>query len=101
MFLHRGIIAGLFSAFLVQACGSGDPPAAPAAREQVGSNVQAISTCNASGVCKAGGAVGCNDGNSCTDDTCDPDSGACLGTIDDTNACSDGSACTAHASTRA
>jgi len=36
----------------------------------------------------------CDDGNPCTDDGCDAGTGACTHTADDTNACSDGIACT-------
>lgn len=53
-----------------------------------------IGKCNTLGVCVAGPTVGCNDGNDCTDDSCDPNSGGCLGVNDDTNTCSDGNACT-------
>lgn len=54
----------------------------------------AIGKCSKSGVCVAGPTVGCDDGNACTDDECDPNSGACIGTNDDANTCSDGNACT-------
>jgi hypothetical protein len=53
------------------------------------------------GVCEAGKALGCDDSNACTDDTCDPASG-CLhlgvkdGTVcDDGNTCSTGDRCQA------
>ncbi|MBZ5641119.1 MAG: DNRLRE domain-containing protein, partial [Acidobacteriia bacterium] len=36
----------------------------------------------------------CNDNNTCTDDHCDSDSGACSHTNDNANTCSDGVACT-------
>jgi MYXO-CTERM domain-containing protein len=52
-----------------------------------------IGRCTNAGTCLAGAAVGCDDGNSCTDDTCDPQNGACLGTNNDSNSCSDGNAC--------
>jgi len=45
-------------------------------------------------VCTSGGARGCDDGNSCTDDSCDAQNGSCVGTPDDANTCSDGNACT-------
>jgi len=54
-----------------------------------------ISTCNTVGVCSAGGVKGCDDGNPCTTDACDPVDGGCVGTNDDANTCSDGNACTA------
>ena len=38
--------------------------------------------------------VSCNDGNACTDDTCNPSNGQCIFTNDNTNTCSDGNACT-------
>jgi hypothetical protein len=44
------------------------------------------------GQCKGTGAPDCNDGNVCTDDSCDPDSG-CLH-ANNSAACSDGNACT-------
>jgi MYXO-CTERM domain-containing protein len=52
-----------------------------------------IGKCNA-GTCETGSAVGCNDGNDCTDDACDPVDGGCVGTIDDSNSCFDGNKCT-------
>lgn len=52
-----------------------------------------ISRCTGNGVCSPGGTVGCDDGNACTDDSCDPQDGGCLGVNDDTNTCSDGNAC--------
>lgn len=36
----------------------------------------------------------CDDGNPCTDDSCDPMTDTCLHTSDDTNPCSDGNPCT-------
>src|SRR5207245_8920251 len=48
-------------------------------------------TC-AGGVCVGGPAPNCNDGNACTDDSCNPASG-CVSTPN-TAACSDGNACT-------
>ncbi len=56
------------------------------------------SVCTTGDACVAGQCVGtpipCDDGNPCTDDTCDPILG-CVYTPDDTNTCSDGNACTA------
>jgi len=52
-----------------------------------------VGECNAKGDCVAGPAIGCNDGNACTDDSCDPNDGGCLGINNDNNACSDGNAC--------
>ncbi len=49
-------------------------------------------TCSAAGACVST-AITCNDANVCTDDTCNPATG-CVYTNDDTNTCSDGSACT-------
>jgi hypothetical protein len=46
----------------------------------------------ASGVCMPGLAVNCNDGNGCTDDTCDPASGCVV--VPNVLECDDGSACT-------
>ncbi len=43
------------------------------------------------GVCQPGTLLTCDDGNVCTDDSCDPDSG-CLNT-DNTASCGDGDAC--------
>src|SRR5262245_2439467 len=34
------------------------------------------------GVCVPGSTKGCDDGNACTDDTCDPNDGSCIGAID-------------------
>ncbi len=53
-----------------------------------------IGKCSATGACVPGSVKGCNDGNDCTDDSCDPNSGGCIGVNDDTNTCSDGNACT-------
>ncbi len=44
------------------------------------------------GVCVGGGAVGCNDGNPCTDDQCDPASGCYF--PPNTANCTDGNKCT-------
>jgi hypothetical protein len=52
-----------------------------------------IGKCNAVGVCVAGPTIGCDDGNACTDDSCDPNDGGCVGTNNDDNTCSDGNAC--------
>ncbi|HUU02962.1 MAG TPA: calcium-binding EGF-like domain-containing protein [Myxococcota bacterium] len=45
-----------------------------------------------SGACQAGPATDCNDGNSCTDDSCDSLTGCAH--ADNTLACNDGDACT-------
>jgi MYXO-CTERM domain-containing protein len=52
-----------------------------------------IGLCDNSGACVAGPTIGCDDGNACTDDSCDPMDGGCVGVKDDSNACSDGNAC--------
>jgi hypothetical protein len=44
------------------------------------------------GACKGGPAVGCNDGNPCTDDSCDVKTG-CV-SVNNSVPCSDGNACT-------
>ena len=44
------------------------------------------------GVCQAGTPLTCDDGNLCTDDSCDPALG-CQAVNDDTNICSDGDVC--------
>jgi hypothetical protein len=49
-------------------------------------------TCQA-GICTSGKEVNCNDGNPCTVDTCDPETG-CLYSLDET-ACDDSNPCTA------
>ena len=54
--------------------------------------------CTAGDVCKGGGCLGgapvaCNDGNPCTDDSCDPATGCT--SADNAAACNDGNACTA------
>ena len=46
----------------------------------------------AEGVCVSGVATNCNDGNPCTDDSCDP-TGGCLH-VDNTEPCNDGDTCT-------
>ena len=48
-------------------------------------------TC-AGGACQPGAAVGCGDGNPCTDDSCDPMIGCIHGA--NTDPCNDGNACT-------
>lgn len=53
-----------------------------------------IGTCDNSGKCVAGPTKGCDDGNPCTDDSCDPQDGGCTGINNDANVCSDGNACT-------
>jgi hypothetical protein len=50
-------------------------------------------TCTANGVC-SGLQMGCNDGNQCTDDACDSQTGQCVFTPN-TSPCSDGTLCTA------
>jgi hypothetical protein len=45
------------------------------------------------GACSGGPLINCNDGNPCTDDSCDPGSG-CINAADDTNTCDDGFFCT-------
>ncbi len=61
----------------------------------------ASSACNAQGQCATGACVGgacsytkkkCDDGNVCTDDTCDPKTGC--GTVANQASCSDGDKCT-------
>jgi MYXO-CTERM domain-containing protein len=52
-----------------------------------------IGRCTSAGVCLPGPTIGCDDGNSCTDDTCDPNDGGCVGTNNDNNSCTDGNAC--------
>ena len=47
----------------------------------------------ADGICAAGAAKTCQDGNPCTDDVCDPATGACLFPANDA-ACTDGDPCT-------
>jgi hypothetical protein len=48
--------------------------------------------CN-SGVCVGGGAPNCDDGNVCTDDSCNPSTGLC-DHVNNAAGCSDGNACT-------
>jgi slime mold repeat-containing protein len=50
-------------------------------------------TCQA-GVCVGGAARNCNDGNPCTDDTCDPRTGCHHTPFPDGTPCVDGNACT-------
>ena len=52
-----------------------------------------IGNCNDSGQCIGSGEVGCDDGNPCTDDVCDANSGACIG-IPNTKSCDDKNRCT-------
>ncbi len=49
--------------------------------------------CDGMGGC-AGTAVVCDDGNDCTDDSCNPATGMCEAVNDDTNPCDDGNPCT-------
>ncbi len=51
-----------------------------------------IETCDAVAGCQAGTAVSCDDGISCTNDACDPATGACSHLADDTQ-CDDGNPC--------
>jgi MYXO-CTERM domain-containing protein len=53
-----------------------------------------LGICSGQGTCLPGNVKGCDDGNSCTDDDCDAQNGACIGTPNDANDCSDGNACT-------
>lgn len=46
------------------------------------------------GVCVGSNATQCNDNKACTDDACNPVTGTCTYTNDDTNVCSDLNACT-------
>ncbi len=46
-------------------------------------------TCS-NGTCQAGTPISCDDHNPCTKDTCDPTSGACSSTNDDTLPCTNG-----------
>ena len=55
--------------------------------------VQAPPSADACNIDKCAG-VTCNDGNACTDDACNPATGACVYTNDNTNTCSDGNLCT-------
>ncbi len=52
------------------------------------------SACDGKGNCNPGATRSCDDGNSCTDDVCDPKTGACIGVANDKNGCDDGNACT-------
>jgi hypothetical protein len=49
-------------------------------------------TCNAIGACTAGTPLSCNDGQSCTNDSCDPSLG-CAHTPTPGSSCSDGNPC--------
>ena len=50
--------------------------------------------CNQAGVCQAGIAISCDDANICTDDACDPGTGACSNVPAAAGrSCSDGNAC--------
>ncbi len=57
-------------------------------------------SCDASGLCK-GTAVVCNDGNPCTDDSCDAQKGCIYKARADGEKCDDGSACTPTESCKA
>jgi hypothetical protein len=46
------------------------------------------------GVCLPGAPTTCNDNNACTDDACNPLTGLCTFTNDNTNTCTDGDVCT-------
>ena len=57
-----------------------------------------VDACNGVETCRAGGCVdgtppNCDDGNPCTDDSCDTTVG-CRNVANDANSCSDGNACT-------
>jgi len=69
-------------------CGGGTPIPGPC---DDGNTCTTADTC-AGGVCVGGPALNCNDGNVCTDDTCNPATG-CVNTSN-TAPCSDGNACT-------
>ncbi|MDF1561909.1 MAG: hypothetical protein P1V51_02625 [Deltaproteobacteria bacterium] len=51
-------------------------------------------TCQADASCGGGTTTNCGDGNACTDDSCNPSTGACENPIDITNPCSDADLCT-------
>ncbi len=54
-----------------------------------------VDTCNADGTCAHSAPTDCNDGNPCTADSCDPDTGACVTTpVSTSTTCDDGNACT-------
>ncbi len=57
-----------------------------------GSVCNGSETCDEAGNCVAGTGLSCNDGNLCTDDSCDPTAG-CTYSADDTNSCDDGLYC--------
>jgi hypothetical protein len=49
--------------------------------------------CDLNGNCSSGGFKNCNDGNPCTDDSCDPGTGQCIHLFNNAP-CEDGSLCT-------
>ena len=51
-------------------------------------------TCNADGTCAHSTPTDCDDGNPCTADSCDPITGGCLNTPLDGSTCDDGNVCT-------
>ena len=51
-------------------------------------------SCNSAGACVGSNPVNTDDGNACTDDSCNPATGAVTNTVDTSNTCSDGNACT-------
>jgi hypothetical protein len=59
----------------------------------------ANATCDAAGVCK-GTAKDCNDGESCTTDSCDPAKGCVHTALTDNAVCSDGNDCTPNSQDR-
>ena len=99
---HDGLCKGV-----AQVCDDQDPCTADACVPGTGSCVFSPATgapcsdgqactsgdaCKA-GVCQSGAAVVCDDGEGCTEDSCDPSSGKCL-FLPTTTPCSDGNACT-------
>ncbi len=54
-----------------------------------------VDTCNGDGTCAHASPTDCNDGNPCTADSCDPGTGACVTTpVSTSTTCDDGNACT-------
>jgi hypothetical protein len=58
----------------------------------VGQNIDGIVITDTTHGCRGGAALDCDDGNPCTDDSCEPATG-CVH-VDNTSACDDGNACT-------
>lgn len=52
------------------------------------------STCSA-GLCSGGTTLDCDDGEDCTDDSCNASTGNCINVNNDANSCTDGNDCTA------